>query len=899
MDGSNFNPADVERTFSLLHASSEVVELRALNTPRATVSGYFNNLADFLAAVERWNGHAAGVYATLNSLDEALLARSANIEHEYAKATTTDREIVRRRRVLIDADPVRPSRISSTDAEHEAALVRAQEIRAFLAERGWPAPVLADSGNGAHLLYGVDLPNDQESKKLVEGVLIALSAAFSDEVVSIDTSTSNAARMTKVYGTVACKGSDTADRPHRLSRLLDVPDTLDDVTLEQLQSFVESITPEDAVSPSTREGRSFDLDAFIKEHLPEARGPVDWNQGHKWILPTCPWNSEHQNESAFILRFKDGGVAAGCLHDSCRGKRWQDLRVVFDSNAYTSTSDGGGAETASQRLIRIASQTTLFHDATKVAYARITNGDHRENYAVRSSAFKQYLGFRYYTETGKAPGNNAFTDALNVIEAKARFEGEEQRVFVRVAASGDNVYLDLGDALWRAVEISADGWQMVSDPPVTFVRSPEVYALPEPARGGNLAQLRRFINLRSRGEFRLLIANITMMFLPEGPYPCSIINGEPGSAKSTAARAIRGLVDPKKAPLKLRLRDERDLMITALNSHIVAFDNVSGIPVWLSDTVCSLATGVGFSTRLLYSDTDEVVIDVQRPVIINGIEFATRSDLMDRSVIFTLPAIEEEGRVTEKKFWRRYNAALPQLLGALLDAVAGGLRERPHVVLKKAPRMADYAEWGVAIERALGWPAGSFLDAYHANRRGAAAATLEDNVIGVAIIKYLEGNVDDLEGTATEILVKLRDFAMRSGIDTQARGWPRSASSFSAGLRRLEGLLRERGITLRRWEQGANQDRMIEIRLGGDGTTATPDDGRPRTANSGYSRQRRSERRQAPAPSNATPPPGIESDGLADFIDNLDAVEAPGTGDHEESPSGAAEEGDAQREGLG
>ncbi len=195
-----------------------------LNTSKGTVSGYFTEHDKLAQAAEEWSGKAPGVYITLNPVNPDLFARSANRLKEYAKYTTANSDILRRRWFPIDCDPKRPSGISSNDDEHRAAIDRAKEIRNYLQTQGWPEPILADSGNGAHLLYQIDLPNDSESTELIKKCLEALAFKFSDEKVEVDLTTYNPARIWKLYGTMACKGDSTEGRPHRLAQVLEVPE---------------------------------------------------------------------------------------------------------------------------------------------------------------------------------------------------------------------------------------------------------------------------------------------------------------------------------------------------------------------------------------------------------------------------------------------------------------------------------------------------------------------------------------------------------------------------------------------------------------------------------------------------------------------------------------------------
>ena len=217
--------------------------------------------------------------------------------------------------------------------------------------------------------------------------------------------------------------------------------------------------------------------------------------------------------------------------------------------------------------------------------------------------------------------------------------------------------------------------------------------------------------------------------------------GEHGSAKSTFTAVLRRLIDPNSAPLRALPREDRDLFIAANNAHLLAFDNVSKLPDWISDTLCRLATGGGFATRQLYSDQDEALFDAMRPVILNGIEdVVIRPDLADRSIFLNLQNIADDKRKAEKQFWSEFEAAHPRILGALLDGVAHGLRQLPTTKLARTPRMADFALWGTACETAY-WEAGTFMQAYGQNRDDAVSAVIEADNVATAV-QNVHGRAD-------------------------------------------------------------------------------------------------------------------------------------------------------------
>lgn len=235
-ENPNDKIGEIVRSVQTLREPGEVAEIRAF-AGRGATRGYFNDYQELAEHAAQLDNRDYQVYITLNPVEPALLARSENRLESHPKTATADRDIVKRSWLPIDLDSVRPSGISASNLEKQRALQRAADLKDYLLERGWPCPLEADSGNGAHLLYKIDLPNDQQSRELVKGTLEALDFMFSDNTVSVDTSVFNAARIWKLYGTTARKGDSTTDRPHRRSRLLSVPDTAQEAVLSERASW--------------------------------------------------------------------------------------------------------------------------------------------------------------------------------------------------------------------------------------------------------------------------------------------------------------------------------------------------------------------------------------------------------------------------------------------------------------------------------------------------------------------------------------------------------------------------------------------------------------------------------------------------------------------------------------
>jgi hypothetical protein len=459
-------------------------------------------------------------------------------------------------------------------------------------------------------------------------------------------------------------------------------------------------------------------------------------------------------------------------------------------------------------LIELAQSAELFHDPDGKGFACLPINGHRETWAIRSKGFKQWLARQFFETTAGAANSEALQAALNVIEAKANYEGPELAVAVRVGGLDGKLYLDLGDEAWRAVEIDATGWRVINDPPVRFRRPAGMKSLPAPVPGGSIEILRSFLNVKSDADFVLIVAWVLACLRNNGPYPVLGLSGEQGSAKSTFTAILRALIDPNTAPLRALPREDRDLFITASNGHLMAFDNVSGLPSWISDTLCRLATGGGFAVRSLYTDGDETIFHECRPVILNGIEdIISRPDLADRAILLTLEPIPEDRRRAQQKIWEAFYAACPQILGVLLDAVAKGLAMLPDTKLDKLPRMADFALWAAACETAL-WPAGTFWAAYCGNRDEAIDGVIEGDPIASGV-RTLMATRTDWVGTATNLLADLA--AIAGERVAKSKEWPASPRALSGRLTRAGTFLRKIGIDISSKPEGHARTRTIRI----------------------------------------------------------------------------------------
>lgn len=301
---------------------------------KRTDSGYFNDpeaLANAIAT-KQYNG-TGNIYRTLNPVKPELQARASNRIQESAKETTADSSIVHRRWFPIDLDPDRSAGISSTDLQHQKAHARAQAVRTWLGEQGWADPVYADSGNGAHLLYAIDLPNDDDARQLLQACLQVIGLHYSDTDVLVDLSCFNAARVWKLYGTTATKGDHTPERPHRQSRILEAPDELTIVTADQLFTLA-SLAPklEEPPFKRTSDAHGFDIKQWLARYGLDVHGEALHDGGRKFVLEACPFNPDHGRDAA-VFEARDGRLGFKCFHNGCAGHGWRELREKFDPKA--------------------------------------------------------------------------------------------------------------------------------------------------------------------------------------------------------------------------------------------------------------------------------------------------------------------------------------------------------------------------------------------------------------------------------------------------------------------------------------------------------------------------------------------------------------------------------------
>ena len=444
----------------------------------------------------------------------------------------------------------------------------------------------------------------------------------------------------------------------------------------------------------------------------------------------------------------------------------------------------------------------LWHTDDGQSYISIKHPDlHVEHFPLKSKDTRHWLANFYYKKTKMVSNGAALTNAIAVLEGEAQ-EGPTHEVYIRIGGADGAIYLDLGNKTWDAVEITAEGWNVIQNPPVKFRRMAGMLPLPRPVPGGSLDRdLRPLLNAESDDSWLLMKGWMLGLLIPNGPHPILAFRGEQDTAKSYTQKLLRAVVDPSKLKNRMPAKKVEDLMIAAKNNWVVSFDNMSKISDALSDDLCNVSTGGGIAKRAHYTDSDETILEVCRPIIMNGIEnIITRPDLLDRSIYITLPQIPAESRSPEVKLIAEFDEKLPKILGALLDAAVIAMQNADKIELKDLYRMAGFVKFAAA---GLGDEGDKFQAAYKDNRDAAAAESIADNYLVVRLMQLIPQYCHSVTFTGGEPCwksdaAKLLDYLKHDLDEQHAALLPKTPQTLSAFLNRLIPSLRKVGLRAER-----------------------------------------------------------------------------------------------------
>ena len=379
--------------------------------------------------------------------------------------------------------------------------------------------------------------------------------------------------------------------------------------------------------------------------------------GQKFTL-RCPFPGHiDNNPSAWVKMYELRKLFFSC--SSCQLKAWYPstkkksniIQLPFRGNpSYDLCKADGRPKAASTIMTEIVCLFHLFHDAAKEPYAEIEIDGVLIVVPINSSQFDEHLAYIYFMVTNKGANSAAIKDAKSTLCSIAKFKGKQEDVHIRVVKRDDTVFIDTCCKQRGIIKVDAFGYGYSCDSDVKFVQKPGMTELPEISPNGDISLLRKYVNI-SDYNLALLYGWLFCVAAGVKPFPILILQGEQGTGKSTISRVLRELTDPSSAPLRSPPANKTDLAVSAINSYLVVIDNLSGLQAEVADGLCRFSTGGAFDARKKYTDGEQFLVSIQRPVIINGIsDIATRADLAERSIIIELPVIEPSQRKSEKEY---------------------------------------------------------------------------------------------------------------------------------------------------------------------------------------------------------------------------------------------------------
>ncbi|MDP3389076.1 MAG: hypothetical protein Q8Q40_13870 [Methylococcaceae bacterium] len=471
----------------------------------------------------------------------------------------------------------------------------------------------------------------------------------------------------------------------------------------------------------------------------------------------------------------------------------------IDAMAGPQSANGDKQDSAAEELIELVmDKGSLFFDTiADKAFVSVDMDGVEHTLAINSKTFVEWLSFAYYTHTkkgnatGKSASETAIKQASFALSGIAKHDGENERVYLRVADFNGGHHLFVGDEKRQVIEVLPTGWRIISNSPVKFWMPGAMQPLPIPQAGGDLSQLWQFVNIPDH-ERLLVLAWLLEAMRAETPKPILALCGTQGSAKSSTQNKLRQLIDNNTVNLRAAPKSIEDVFVSAGCNWLASFENLSHLTPAMQDALCTLATGGGFASRTLYTNSEETIIEVKRPVIVNSIpSVITAQDLTDRAISIELPRIayREESEINAA-----WELAKPSILGGLLDLFVKTLALMPTVKLINPPRMADFTRLGEAMAQALGHPVGTFDTLYKANRAESIGRALEASPVAVALRDIVEAHTGQsrlvFTGTMKTLLERLETHKQES------HAWPKSARGLGDILRRQQPALSSLGIDI-------------------------------------------------------------------------------------------------------
>ena len=445
---------------------------------------------------------------------------------------------------------------------------------------------------------------------------------------------------------------------------------------------------------------------------------------------------------------------------------------------------------ALKKLFDLANKNTTFLRDGDEVFVELYQNKVRQVYPLRSKAYRNHIMAMYIHKYQTTVDKKTIDGVLDNLEGLYSLKKEEVKVYTRVAYNHNEIEIDLGDPKWNSIKINKSGYTVSPHKEYLF-RPKNTLPLTVPASSAKKLKLFKELFRLSEGDYKLIIGWLLGCFMPQEPYPILILQGQQGSGKSTLAKLLRSIIDPSKAPSTSLPEKEKDLYIQAKNNLILSYDNQRKLKFEISDRLCRISTGGGYSSRKLYTDFDEIELNFSRPIMLNGINnIATQSDLNSRAITINLNEITDS-RMQMKDLDSIFNESRAEMLGELCDTVVAILNaEEPELRLG---RMADFLVWVTKGEEKLGWDKFSFQRAYDNNKKEVSRARLETDPVFSTLTKLVSEHDSKkvFDGTPSELGNQLE---ARMNDQYTIGNFPKNVASFSKRLRQLQPDFYDLGI---------------------------------------------------------------------------------------------------------
>ncbi len=529
---------------------------------------------------------------------------------------------------------------------------------------------------------------------------------------------------------------------------------------------------------------------FLKKHNKEKA----WDKLKKWNERNCTLPlSEEELEKVF-----------NSINKSYTEQQKEALPISLGSESSPTAKKSKASRLVD--LIMFEYKDGLFVDQFKNPYLIMKVDDHHEVIACKGSAFEEFVAELFWDEEENTLSGDDIKKMVRIISAKAK--KNIKNLYNRVAVINDTIYYDLANKGWDIVKIKKEAWQIIRLKTPLFKRFPHQNDQKKPLKDkGDIKRFLKYINLKKDYQKLLLLVFLVTAFVPDIPHVIAVIYGSQGSAKTTLSKLLKETIDPSILGTLAFPHDSKELVQQASHHLFLPYDNISSLYDWATDALCRCVTGTGMSKRILYSDDDDMLYSFKRIISLNGINLAsTKPDLLDRSILFELDRISEEQRKTEKQLMKDFYNDLPYILGGIFNTLSKAMSFYPTVSLKSKPRMADWAEWGVAIARALGYSQQEFEDAYKLNGKEQNECILSDNSVASSILEFME-NQSRWEGSPTELY---NEICFKGG--KNIRTMPKSSNALTRKINIVKTNLLNAGIVIENHKDTKKKrGRFIEI----------------------------------------------------------------------------------------